>query len=144
MNVSEANRARHLVIRLDRGEELPTALVRALDKAEARAGFITGVGALEAAELAQYDQTRRTYERARRIDAPCEVLSLSGNVAVLDGGVSVRLWAVLSRETDVGLGTLAGQSNTRRWRMATMGRHSPNARTSRSRTTRNTRTSATP
>jgi predicted DNA-binding protein with PD1-like motif len=109
MNVSEANRARHLVIRLDRGEELPAALVRALDKAEARAGFVTGVGALEAAELAHYDQTRRTYERARRIDAACEVLSLSGNVALLDGAAFVRLSAVLSRETDVGLGTLAGQ-----------------------------------
>jgi predicted DNA-binding protein with PD1-like motif len=109
MNVCEANRARHLVIRLDRGDELPAALVRALAHAEARAGFITGTGALEAAELAHYDQARRTYERARRIDAPCEVLSLSGNVAMLDGAASVRLSAVLSRETDVGLATLAGQ-----------------------------------
>jgi predicted DNA-binding protein with PD1-like motif len=109
MNVCEANRARHLVIRLDRGDELPSALVRALSHAEARAGFITGCGALEAAELAHYDQARRTYERARRIDAPCEVLSLSGNIAVLDGVASVRLSAVLSRETDVGLATLAGQ-----------------------------------
>jgi predicted DNA-binding protein with PD1-like motif len=109
MNVCEAHRSRHLVIRLDRGDELPSALTRALAEVEARAGFITGVGAFEAVELAHYDQARRTYERARRVDAPCEVLALTGNIAVLDGSPSVRLSAMLSRETDVGLSTLAGQ-----------------------------------
>ncbi|MFT3764950.1 MAG: thrombospondin type 3 repeat-containing protein [Minicystis sp.] len=52
MNVRESRRTRHLVIRLDRGDELPAALVRALDEAEARSAFISGVGALEAAEVA--------------------------------------------------------------------------------------------
>jgi predicted DNA-binding protein with PD1-like motif len=109
MNVCEANRPRHLVIRLDRGEELPAALVRALGQVEARAGFVVGLGALEAAELAHYDQTRRTYGDARRIDAPCEVVSLTGNVATLDGATSVRLSATLTRETDAGLSTIGGQ-----------------------------------
>lgn len=109
MNVREAHRTRHLVIRLDRGDELPAALVRALDEVEARSGFITGVGALEAAELAHYDQASRAYEKTRRIDAPSELVSLSGNVALLDGGASVRLSAVLSREADTGLATLSGQ-----------------------------------
>jgi predicted DNA-binding protein with PD1-like motif len=109
MNVREAHRTRHLVIRLDRGDELPAALVRALDEVEARSGFITGVGALEAAELAHYDQATRAYEKTRRIETPSEVVSLSGNVALLDGGSSVRLSAVLSRETDTGLATFAGQ-----------------------------------
>jgi predicted DNA-binding protein with PD1-like motif len=108
MNAREAHRTRHLVIRLDRGEELPAALVRALDEAEARSGFITGVGALEAAELAHYDQAGRA-DKTRRLEAPTEVVSLSGNVALLDGGASVRLSAVLSRETDAGLATYGGQ-----------------------------------
>lgn len=109
MNVREAYRTRHLVIRLDRGEELPAALIRALDEAEARSGFITGVGALEAAELAHYDQATRAYEKTRRLDAPSELVSLSGNVALLDGGCSVRLSAVLSREAEAGLATYGGQ-----------------------------------
>jgi predicted DNA-binding protein with PD1-like motif len=109
MNVHEAHRVRHLMIRLDRGDELPAALVRALDEAEARSGFITGVGSVEAAELCCYDQAHGAYEKTRRIDAPAEVVALSGNVAMLDGGASVRLSAVLARETDVGLATTAGQ-----------------------------------
>ncbi len=109
MNVHEAHRTRHLMIRLDRGDELPAALIRALDEAEARSGFITGVGSVEAAELAHYDQAHTAYERARRIDAPCEVVSLSGNVALLDGAATVRLSTVLARETEVGLSTQGGQ-----------------------------------
>ena len=109
MNVREAHRTRHLVIRLDRGDELPAALARALDEADARSGFITGVGALEAAELAHYNQHTRAYDKPRRLDAPCEVLALSGNVAMLDGAASLRLTAVLSRETDTGLVTFGGQ-----------------------------------
>jgi predicted DNA-binding protein with PD1-like motif len=109
MNVREANRARHLVIRLDRGDELPAALVRALDEAEARSAWITGVGALEAAEIALYDQGRRAYGDARRIDRPTEVVALSGNVSVLEGTTIVRLSATLAREGDVGLELFGGQ-----------------------------------
>lgn len=52
MNVAESRRVRHLVIRAERGEELPAALVRALDEAEARAGWVRGFGSLEAVEIA--------------------------------------------------------------------------------------------
>jgi predicted DNA-binding protein with PD1-like motif len=103
MNVRESHRTRHLVIRLDRGDELPTALVRALDEAEARSGFITGVGTLEAAVLRQSDRSER------RLDIHAEVVSLSGNVAVHGGATSIRLSAVLSRETETGLATSGGQ-----------------------------------
>src|SRR6185312_732993 len=109
MNVREARRTRHLVIRLDKGDEFPAALVRALDEAEARSAWITGVGALEAAELVLYDQHARNYARVRHIEGGCEVVSLSGNVALLDGTTTVRLSAVLARETDRGLETFGGQ-----------------------------------
>jgi predicted DNA-binding protein with PD1-like motif len=111
MNVHEARRTRHLVIRLDRGDELPAALVRALDEAEARSGFITGVGTLEAAELVHLDPASRggAHGKTRRIEAPCDVIALSGNVAILDGATSVRLSAVLSRDGDLGLATFGGQ-----------------------------------
>jgi predicted DNA-binding protein with PD1-like motif len=108
MNVHEAHRVRHLVIRLDQGDELPAALVRALDEAEARSGFITGMGALEVADLAPYDSTRAGSAKARRV-GPCEVVSLSGNVALLDGAASVRLSVALARETELGLATFGGQ-----------------------------------
>jgi predicted DNA-binding protein with PD1-like motif len=108
MNVTEARRTRNLVIRLDRGEELPSALIRALDEAEARAAWITGTGALESAEILLYDQRSRDLDRTRKIDTPCGVVSLTGNAALSDGALSIRLSATLARETDLGLQLLAG------------------------------------
>lgn len=109
MNVLEARRARHLIIRLDRGEELPAALVRALDEAEARAGWIEGVGSLEKAEIALFDQASRTYAKTRVLEGPCDVVALSGSVALQQGETSLRLSATLARESGVGLQLAAGE-----------------------------------
>ncbi|WP_437765536.1 DUF296 domain-containing protein [Sorangium sp. So ce281] len=109
MNVLEARRARHLIIRLDRGEELPAALVRALDEAEARSGWIEGVGSLEKAEVALFDQASRTYAKTRVLDGPCDVVALSGNIALQQGETSLRLSATLARESGVGLQLAAGE-----------------------------------
>ncbi|AUX45745.1 hypothetical protein SOCE26_072410 [Sorangium cellulosum] len=109
MNVLEARRARHLIIRLDRGEELPAALVRALDEVEARAGWIQGTGSLEKAEIALFDQASRTYAKARVLDGPCDVVALSGSVAQQQGETSLRLSATLARESGVGLQLAGGE-----------------------------------
>lgn len=105
MNIIEARRPRHMIIRVERGEELPAALSRALDEIEARAGWIEGTGSLEAAELAGADPSART----RRIEGPSEVVSLTGSVATQGGVSAVRLWATLARETELGLQLAAGE-----------------------------------
>jgi predicted DNA-binding protein with PD1-like motif len=109
MNVCESKRTRHLVLRLGRGDEIPAAIVRALDEAEARSAWIRGVGALSAAEIATYDQGARRYAKARRIEGGCEAISIEGNASTLDGVTTLRLTASLARETDKGLDTVAGQ-----------------------------------
>ncbi|WP_438023257.1 PPC domain-containing DNA-binding protein [Sorangium sp. So ce233] len=109
MNVLEARRARHLIIRLDRGEELPAALVRALDEAEARAGWIEGVGSLEQAEIALFDQASRAYAKTRVLEGPCDVAALSGTIALQQGETSLRLSVTLTRESGVGLQLAAGE-----------------------------------
>jgi predicted DNA-binding protein with PD1-like motif len=109
MNVRESRRTRHLVIRLDRGDELPAALVRALDEAEARSAFVTGVGSFEAADLAVYDQAARAWGKARRLEGGVEALSIDGNVALLDGATTVRLSATVARETELGREVAGGQ-----------------------------------
>jgi predicted DNA-binding protein with PD1-like motif len=105
MNVSEASRARHLLIHLDRGDDLPEALLRALTEREARAAWITGTGSLESAELSLLDPQGR--EQRRYLDTPSTVTSLSGNAAIEAGVLSVHLAVTLARETDQGL-VLAG------------------------------------
>lgn len=109
MNVIESRRSRSLIVRLERGEELPAALLRALGEVEARAAWITGSGSLEVAEVTVYDQLSREFDRTRKIDTPSGVVSLTGNVALEGGALSLRLSVVLARETDLGMQLLAGQ-----------------------------------
>lgn len=106
MNVVESKRVRHLVLHLERGEEIPVALIRALHDAEAKAAKITGVGIVESAELAGIDAQGRSH--ILRTDSPAVVVSLLGNVAVEDGAMNVHLYATLSRQTDVGHQTFSG------------------------------------
>jgi predicted DNA-binding protein with PD1-like motif len=105
----ESRRVRHLVLRFDRGEELPSALQRALDEAQVRAGWLTGIGTLEAAEITQFDPRERRWASARRIDVPMTLASLTGNIASLEGAGSTRLVASLSKEGDVGVVTAGGE-----------------------------------
>ena len=111
MLVLESRRTRSLILRLDSGAALPAALQQALDMAEARAAWVTGFGALESAEIviAGHAPTRTGPGAARRVDAPCELLSLTGNVALQDGAGSLRLTVTLARETELGLEVFGGQ-----------------------------------
>lgn len=106
MNVAESKRVRHLVLHVERGEELPVALIRALHDAEAKAASITGVGIVEAIELASIDSRGKSF--THRIDTPTVLVSLVGNVAVEDGATNVHLYATLARQTDVGPQAIAG------------------------------------
>lgn len=109
MRVVESRRIRQLVVHADRGEELPAALLRALQSTDARAGWITGAGAVEVAEVAVLDQAERALLRPRRLETPCELVSLAGPIATSEGAMSLRLSATLARETDRGLDLVAGQ-----------------------------------
>ncbi|EYF08944.1 PPC domain-containing DNA-binding protein [Chondromyces apiculatus] len=109
MNVIEARRPRHLIIRVDRGDELPTVLAQALDEIEAKAGWIEGTGTLEAAEIAPADPSARGRLSPRRIEGPSEVVSLTGSIASQGGVSNVRLWVTLARETEFGLQLAAGE-----------------------------------
>jgi predicted DNA-binding protein with PD1-like motif len=108
MNVVESRRSRFLVVRAEPGDELPQgALSRALDEAEARAGFIQGSGVLEAVELTSIAPARGRV--ARRIEGPVTVVTLSGSIATEDGGTSVRLSGTFVREGELGLETFGGE-----------------------------------
>lgn len=109
MKVIEAHRTRHLVLRLDRGEELPAAIVRAVEEAGVTSAWLQGFGTLESAELAVFDARQRTYAKARRYEPGGDVVSLNGNVSQLDGTPCVRLFATLARETEAGVSVVGGE-----------------------------------
>lgn len=105
----QTRRTRTLVLRVERGEELPAALIQALDRAEARSGWVQGTGIFEAAEIVLFDPAERAYERPRRLESPTSLLALSGSIATLGGLTTPRLTVTLARETDAGLEVLGGE-----------------------------------
>jgi predicted DNA-binding protein with PD1-like motif len=102
MHVSEAQRTRHFLIRFERGEELPTALVRALEGASVRAAWIEGVGSFALAELATLAAGGET-ANTQRVEGPSEATRVTGRVAT---GSPLRLWATLARSDENGAMTL--------------------------------------
>lgn len=106
MNVAESKRVRHLVLHVERGEELPVALIRALHDVEARSAIIRGVGIVEAIEVASIDQHGRS--NIHRLESPSVVVALDGNVAVEDGATNVHLYVTLARQTELGHQTVSG------------------------------------
>lgn len=106
MNVVESKRTRHLVIHINRGEELPIALIRALDEVEAKAGIITATGIFDAVEIVSINA--QGHSHSRRVNAP-SLASLSGNVALEHGTTNIQLFATLSRETTLGHESFSGQ-----------------------------------
>lgn len=108
MIVTESRRARHLVVQLHSDEELPAALALALDAADATAGWIAGLGELEAAEITVVDPLGGA-PHVRRIDGRCNVVTLSGSITPGAGTGALRLSVTLARETDLGNEVCAGE-----------------------------------
>jgi predicted DNA-binding protein with PD1-like motif len=102
MHIIEPRRARKVLVRLDRGDELPGALLRALDQLEVKAGWVTAVGSVEAAELF-------VGEAARSVAVPAEVVSLAGSLAQEEGESVLRVSCVLAADSAFGPALAAGR-----------------------------------
>lgn len=98
MIVYESKKTRRLVGRLERGDVLPDAFERLAADQGVASGWVRALGAFERLELCEYDQAAQRYRPALRFDAPCEVLSLAGNVSSKDGEPFVHLHATVSHE----------------------------------------------
>jgi predicted DNA-binding protein with PD1-like motif len=101
--------SRHLLLRASAGERLPEALTDKLRDEVVTCGWLRASGVLHDVELRAFDAELGTLGRARRIAGPVQVLSLESSIALSDGEPSFTLRALLARETDRGLETLAGE-----------------------------------
>ncbi len=100
---------RHLLLRASAGEVLPGALIERLSAEAVACGWLRASGVLQDVELRAFDAELGTPGRARRIAGPVQVLSLESSIALSEGEPHVTLRALLARETDRGLETLAGE-----------------------------------
>jgi predicted DNA-binding protein with PD1-like motif len=98
MLVAMSQRARRFVGRLDRGEELVSALRALCKERDVRAGEIRGSGLLASAEIAPYDREARGYAAPRRLRSFFELVHLHGTIASRGGETTVTLHATLARD----------------------------------------------
>ncbi len=100
---------RHLVLRISGGEPLPGAIVAAMREHGMSSGWLRASGVLADVELRAYDTELGTLGSTRRIAGPVHVLALEGSVGQSGGEPAFSMRAVLARETELGLVTLAGE-----------------------------------
>jgi hypothetical protein len=81
-------------LRLDYGAELLSQLKEFLIENNIKSAFVTGIGAVISAEIGYYDQKRREYVK-KRFTERSEILSLSGNVSLFEGGTFPHVHVVL-------------------------------------------------
>jgi predicted DNA-binding protein with PD1-like motif len=72
------------IIRLDAGEKIIESLKILCEQDKIGAGVLNGLGAVREAELGWFDREAKDY-RTVRIHEPCEIVSLHGNISLLDG-----------------------------------------------------------
>jgi predicted DNA-binding protein with PD1-like motif len=112
--VHHSARSRHLVLRASAGEVLPEALVARLNEERVACGWIRASGVLADVELRAFDARLGGFGGPRRLVGPVHVLALEGSVGLTAGEPSVSLRALLAREGDGGLETLAGEITSAR------------------------------
>jgi len=88
---------RGYTLRLDRGEEIVETLGRFLEEQGVGAGSLTGIGAVDEAELGLFSMKTKEYKR-RAFEGEYEIVALTGNVSVLDGRPFCHLHVLLSDE----------------------------------------------
>ena len=86
------------LIRLDAGDKIIESLRSLCEQDKIGAGAFNGLGAVGEAELGWFDRDAKDY-RAIRIEEPCEIASLHGNVTLLDGKPFIHCHAALSDRT---------------------------------------------
>ncbi len=106
--------SRHLVLRASAGEIVPDALTARLRDEGVACGWMRASGVLADVELRAFDGELGTLGSTRRIAGPVQVLSLEGAIGLSGGEPSLSMRALLARETDRGLETLAGEISAAR------------------------------
>jgi predicted DNA-binding protein with PD1-like motif len=97
------------VLRVSAGEPIPDAVVRALREHGVHSGWLRASGVLSDVELRAYDAELGALGSVRRIAGSVHVLSMEGAIGRSEGEPSFSMRAVLARESDLGLVTLAGE-----------------------------------
>jgi len=91
------------VLAWDRGEEVLLGFREYLARQNIRAGHLTGLGAAESLEIAFYNLATKEYER-RKTNYDVEILSLVGNVALMEGAPVIHMHGTFGKRDFLAFG----------------------------------------
>ncbi|MFN0159088.1 MAG: PPC domain-containing DNA-binding protein [Bacteroidota bacterium] len=94
---------RTLIGQLEKGTDLYDGITRIVQQNNITLGRVTGIGAVQRAKLAYYDQKLMTYYDIE-LNEPLEIVSLYGNISIKEGKPFVHAHVVLSDEKGNGKG----------------------------------------
>lgn len=83
------------VVRLEKGEQILKTLLEFCKNENIHSAYFNGIGAFESSELGFYHLDRKEYEW-RKFENPMEVVSLTGNVSLVDNEPFLHIHTVLS------------------------------------------------
>jgi predicted DNA-binding protein with PD1-like motif len=86
---------RSIVARLEHGADLLDEIVALAERHGIEAGTLQGLGALQRARLAYYDQSGKTYGEFA-LEQPLEITALAGNLSRRDGGHAAHVHLTLA------------------------------------------------
>lgn len=85
---------RTYIFRITKGKDLMEALSDFCHDNQIKCGIVNGIGLLENATVCSYDIVKKKYDK-RVISKPVEMLSLTGNISIMDNRANVRADVVL-------------------------------------------------
>ncbi len=83
------------MIRLEKGEKLISSLTALIEKEKIKTAWIYGLGAADQVEIGFYDLEKKEYEW-KKLDKELEILSLQGNISLIDEGPSIHIHGTFS------------------------------------------------
>jgi hypothetical protein len=114
VQVHRSERSRHLVLRSAMDDVLPDAFIRALKQERVTSGWLRASGVAADVTLRAFDPQLGAPGAPRKIPGAVQILALESSIGIAGGEPSVSLRALLTRDTESGLQTLAGEIVTAR------------------------------
>ena len=73
-----------IIVRLDRGEEVVSSLLKIIKDENLQGGFVSAIGAADLIEVGLYEVEKQQY-KSKRFEGDFEIISCLGNVSRKDG-----------------------------------------------------------
>ncbi len=86
---------RTYIFKISKGKDLLEALTDFCHDNQIKCGIISGIGSLENATLAYFDQVKKKYEK-QVVTKKTEILNIAGNVSIMDNRSNIHAHLTLS------------------------------------------------